>query len=115
MNDPLPRTFRECVEQGRYSTGTPMRAAHQEAYRKLLDDPPPTRTETVMDCIYRGRELRRDECPTCGGGKVKIAIFTCRSARVAEMETAIAVKLEGIACCRLCSYYRPPDEEQGTQ
>lgn len=52
------------------------------------------------DCMRLGAELRRQECPTCGGN-VQIKVFTC----AVRGECTIAKPLEGIACCQTCEQF----------
>lgn len=47
------------------------------------------------DCVHRGAELRRQECPTCCGGKTDIKVFAC----AVHCECSIRTRLVGVAGC----------------
>jgi hypothetical protein len=50
-----------------------------------------------LDCIHRGKEVRRVECATCAGGKTKIKVFSC----AIHGECALA-RVDGVRGCSGC-------------
>lgn len=55
-------------------------------------------------CLHRGGELRREDCPACGGRKVRVKVFACAIHR----ECTAARKLPSIEKCRTCHEWEPP-------
>jgi hypothetical protein len=61
-------------------------------------------------CRLLGPETRRQECPSCSG-KVLLKIFACQQHGEATPDTQIA----GIACCRGCRDYQPPNDSSSPE
>lgn len=56
----------------------------------------------VEPCLHLGRELRREECPSCSG-TVKVKVFACGKFG----ECTMAKSLSGIQTCESCPGYEP--------
>ena len=85
------------------SCGAVIKAAHVAAHRCAAGaSQSVARAASRADCVYRGEELRREQCPTCAGN-VQIKVFACSKHGECSIDKAPA----GVRSCGSCRDFVP--------